>query len=107
MADAKTDFGTNLPNKLAADPEKAKSVGAVFVFKVTGDNGGVWTMNLKDNPGVTEGDAGNADCTLELSDESWQQISASPGSAMALYFQGKLKVSGNAMLATKLQTILA
>ena len=34
-------------------------------------------------------------------------MSENPGAAMQLYFQGKLKVSGNAMLATKLQQILA
>ncbi len=42
----------------------------------------------------------------EMSTESWKQISDAPSSAMGLYFSGKLKVSGNAMLATKLQTIL-
>ncbi|MEZ4257064.1 MAG: SCP2 sterol-binding domain-containing protein [Polyangiales bacterium] len=106
MADAKTDFGTNLPKKIANDTAKAKGVGATFLFKITGDDGGVWTVNLKDNPGVAEGDAGGADCTLEMSGDTWKQISDSPGAAMQLYFQGKLKVSGNAMLATKLQTIL-
>ena len=33
-------------------------------------------------------------------------MSETPGAAMQLYFQGKLKVTGNAMLATKLQQIL-
>ena len=37
----------------------------------------------------------------------WATISANPGAAMQLYFTGKLKVTGNAMLATKLQKLLA
>lgn len=106
MADAQTDFGTNLPNKISANPDKAKGVGAVFVFKIVGDGGGVWTLNLKDAPGVTSGETAGADCTLEMSTDAWKQISDNPSSAMGLYFSGKLKVSGNAMLATKLQTIL-
>ena len=106
MADPKTDFGTNIPAKITADPAKAKSVGAIYLFKITGDDGGVWTVNLKDNPGVSEGDAGNAECTLEMNAGDWNTISANPQAAMQLYFQGKLKVAGNAMLATKLQQFL-
>ena len=107
MPDAKTDFGERIPAKIAKDPDASKAVGAVFVFKITGDGGGVWTVDLKTNPGVREGDDGTADCTLELTAEDWKSISGNPSAAMALYFSGKLKVSGNAMLATKLQTILA
>lgn len=107
MPDAKTDFTKNLPEKIASDPERAKEINAVFLFKVEGDDGGTWTVDLKsDPPGVKEGDAGGADCTLEMSAEDWQAISDNPQSAMALYFQGKLKISGNAMLATSLQKLL-
>jgi putative sterol carrier protein len=107
MADAKTDFETNIPEKISADPDKAKNIGAIYLFKIGGDNGGTWTVNLKDDPGVKEGDAGNAECTLEMSADDWKTISDNPSAAMQLYFQGKLKVSGNAMLATKLQQILS
>ena len=106
MADPKTDFEKNIPEKINADPEKAKNVGAIFLFKINGDNGGTWTVNLKDDPGVKEGDTGNSECQLEMSAEDWKSISDNPQAAMQLYFQGKLKVSGNAMLATKLQQIL-
>ncbi|MEM9195189.1 MAG: SCP2 sterol-binding domain-containing protein [Myxococcota bacterium] len=106
MADAKTDFETNIPAKIAANPDTSKAVGAIFLFKISGDNGGTWTVNLKDEVGVSEGEVGEADCTLELTDEDWSTISENAQAAMQLYFQGKLKVSGNPMLATKLQTIL-
>lgn len=107
MPDAKTSFEKDIPEKITADPEKAKAVDAIFLFQITGDGGGTWTVNLKDDLGVTEGDAGNAECTIEVSDEDWVQISDDPANAMQLYFSGQLKVSGNAMLATKLQEILA
>lgn len=108
MPDAKTDFTKNLPEKIAADPDAARTVNAVFLFKINGDDGGTWTLDLKgDDVGVKDGEVGTPDCTLELSADDWKSISDNPSSAMALYFQGKLKVSGNAMLATKLQQILA
>ncbi len=106
MPDAKTSFEQTIPERIAADPEKAKAIGGVFLFKVTGAAGGTWTVDLKNDPKVTEGASGDPDCTIELTDEDWTQISDNPNAAMQLYFQGKLKVSGNAMLATKLQQIL-
>ena len=106
MPDAKTDFMTNLPAKISDDPDNAKDIDAVFLFKITGDDGGTWTVNCRDDVGVHEGEVGEADCTLELSSEDWQAISDNPQMAMQLYFQGKLKVSGDAMKATKLQQLL-
>ena len=107
MADAKTDFNEKIPNKIQADPEASKAIGAVFLFKISGDDGGTWTVNLKDDLGVKEGEHGEADVTLELSAEDWATISDDPQAAMNLFFQNKLKVTGNPMLATKLQQILA
>lgn len=107
MADAKTDFTTRLPAKIAAMGDAAKSaVNAVFVFKITGEGGGAWTLDAKNNVGVREGAEDGADCTLELSADDWKTISENPGAATQLFFTGKLKVSGNPMLATKLQKIL-
>ncbi|MEZ4340465.1 MAG: SCP2 sterol-binding domain-containing protein [Sandaracinaceae bacterium] len=106
MPDAKTDFTKNLPEKISDDPDNAKEIDAVFLFKITGDDGGTWTVNCRDDVGVHEGEVGEADCTLELSSEDWQAISDNPAMAMQLYFQGKLKVSGDAMKATKLQQLL-
>jgi putative sterol carrier protein len=107
MADAKTDFSEKIPNKIEANPDSSKAINAVYLFKITGDGGGTWTVNLKDDLGVKEGEHGTPDCTIELSDEDWKSISDNPAAAMPLFFQGKLKVSGNTMLATKLQQILA
>jgi len=106
MPSAKTDFTENLPTKISGDPDAAKDIDAVFLFKITGDDGGTWTVNCRDELGVSEGEVGEPDVTLELSSEDWQAISDNPSSAMQLYFQGKLKVSGDAMKATKLQQLL-
>lgn len=106
MADAKTSFETEIPKRISADVAKAKSIGAVFVFKISGDGGGTWTVDLKNDVGVRSGETAGADCTLELSHADWQTISENPSAAMGLFFQGRIKVAGNPMLATKLQEIL-
>ncbi|MEM7607561.1 MAG: SCP2 sterol-binding domain-containing protein [Myxococcota bacterium] len=107
MPDAQTSFSKDIPSKIEANPDKAKELDAIFLFTVTGDGGGTWTVNLKDNPGVTEGDAGNSECQIELTAENWVKVSEDPNEAMNLYFSGDVKVAGNAMLATKLPELLS
>jgi hypothetical protein len=99
-------FETFLPAKISKDASTASNVNAIFLFTITGAEAGQWTVNLKDNIGVTAGDAGNSECQIECSSEDWALIQQNPQSAMQLYFEGKLKVSGNVMLATNLQSIL-
>jgi len=106
MAQPKDMFTSYLPKRIAEKGESLAGVGAVFLFKITGEGGGEWTVNLKDQLGVTEGDAGNAECTIECTADDWTTIQTSPQSAMQLYFEGRLKVGGNAMLATRLSEIL-
>ncbi len=106
MPDAQTSFTHDIPASIASDVEKAKAVDAVFLFKVNGDGGGVWTVDMKDEPGVREGDSGNAECTIELSSEDWKAMTDKPGSAMQFFMQGKIRVTGNALLATKLQSVI-
>ncbi len=106
MPDPQTSFTRDIPQSIAKDVEKAKAVDAVFLFRVNGDDGGVWTVNMKDAPGVTEGDSGNADCAIEISSEDWKAMTEKPGAAMQFFMQGKIRVSGNALLATKLQSVI-
>ncbi len=106
MAEAKEFFESYLPAKISKDQDTAKAVDAIFLFTIVGDGGGQWTVNLKDNLGVTAGDAGNSECTIECATSDWAAIQTNPQSAMQLYFEGKLKVGGNVMLATKLQQVL-
>lgn len=104
--DAKEYFQIELPKKLAADPAGARSVAAIFQINITGDGGGSWTVDLKaDPPTCVEGN-GTGDCTITMSNDDFKAIRQNPQAAMQLFFQGKLKVQGNPMLATKLQKIL-
>ncbi len=106
MPDAHTSFTQDIPHSIEKDLDKARAVDAVFLFKVNGQDGGVWTVNMKDAPGVTTGDAGNAECTIELTTEDWKAMTEKPGVAMQFFMQGKIKVTGNALLATKLQAVI-
>ena len=43
-------FNTQVPGALAAHPDKAKEIGAIYLFKITGDDGGTWTVDLASSP---------------------------------------------------------
>lgn len=99
-------FDSKIPAALATRGDKAREINAVFLFKITGDDGGEWTVDLKaDKPTCTPGASGTPNCTIEVSERDFQTMLTNPAAGMQLYFTGKLKVSGDAMLATKLQTL--
>ncbi|WP_428267022.1 SCP2 sterol-binding domain-containing protein [Haliangium sp.] len=105
--DAKDMFDNLMPQALAKHPDKAREVDAIYFFDITGEGGGQWTVDLTaDPPSVNAGDAGNAQCSITVSNEDFQTMLSDPQAGMQLFFQGKLQVTGDPMLATKLQQFL-
>jgi putative sterol carrier protein len=105
--DAQELFDKLMPEALQKHPEKAREVNAIYFFDISGDGGGKWTVNLtSDPPQVVKGDSGNAQCTIEIASEDFQTMLSDPQAGMQLYFQGKLRVGGDPMLAMKLQQFL-
>ena len=104
----KTFFDQKVPAVLATSPEKVKDVAAVYLFKLSGDDGGTWTVDLVSTPPTCKpGEHGGAQCTIEASDADFRgMIDGGMQAAMTLFFSGKLKVSGDPTLATKLSKLL-
>ncbi|WP_437680471.1 SCP2 sterol-binding domain-containing protein [Sorangium sp. So ce131] len=97
-------FNEEIPSTLAKHPDVAKQIGGKFQINVTGEGGGEWFLDASDSgPKVEQGNPGNADVTITLAAEDFQKLHENPqANSMQLYFQGKLKVAGNQMLAMKL-----
>jgi putative sterol carrier protein len=88
--------------------DAAKQIGSKFQFNITGDGGGEWFLNLTDQDGgpYAKSGVGVADCTMTVSSEDFQKLHENPqANGMQLFFSGKLKVSGNQMLAMKLSKL--
>jgi len=98
----KSFFDEKVPAALAVNPDKVKDVAAVYLFKITGDDGGTWTVDLVSSPPTCQrGEHGSPQCTIEASDEDFRgMVDGGMQAAMSLFFNGKLKVSGDPMLAT-------
>jgi hypothetical protein len=106
--DAKELFDHQVPDAIAKNPDKAKEIGAVYLFKITGDGGGEWTVDLASaTPSCKPGTHGTPQCTVEVAHADFQSMLTNPALGMQLYFQGKLKVTGDPMLATKLQKLFS
>ena len=102
-------FNEELPAALAKNPDQAKQIGAKYQINVTGDGGGEWFIDVSDSgPKAEKGNPGTADCTISLTTEDFQKLHENPqANGMQLFFAGKLKVTGNQMLAMKLQKLFA
>lgn len=99
-------FDEILPPRIDGNQDKAKEIGAVYGFKISGDGGGEWTVDLT-APSVSKGLAGNVQCTLEVAHSDFMSMLNNPAMGMQLFMQGKLKVVGDPMLAMKLQKLFS
>lgn len=84
---------------------QASAIGAIFKFVLEGDGGGTFIANLKDNPGVTEGD-GAAECTIRMTSQDFVDLTEGKANGQQLFFTGRLKVEGDMSLALRLQPLM-
>jgi len=100
-------FNEELPGALSKHGDAAKQIGAKYQINVTGDGGGEWFIDVSSSgPKVEQSNPGSADCTITLTSEDFQKLYENPqANGTQLFFAGKLKVTGNTMLAMKLQQL--
>lgn len=97
------DVFVAIRDHLERHPELAAKIGFVFQFKVT-DPDSVWTVDLKNGGGaVAEGESAKPDCTLELAETDFIDMTTGKSDPMKLFTTGKLKISGNVMASQKLE----
>ncbi len=91
-----------------ADPaqrEAAKELDAVYQFHVTGDDGGDWTVDLREGK-VSGGSTDTADCTITIADEDFVGLVQGDVPGPQLFMMGKLQITGDMGLAMKLGQVL-
>jgi putative sterol carrier protein len=100
-------FNTDLANAIALKPDVARRIGVKYQFIITGEGGGEWFVDVSPTgPKVEQGNPGTADCTIKISAADFEQLWNNPSSGMNLFFSGRLTVTGDPMLALKLQDLI-
>lgn len=82
----------------------SKGVKATFQFEITGDGGGNWYVDVDDGTmKLTEGTHAAPTTTIKMDAPNYvKMVNGDLGGTMA-FMRGLLKVSGNVMLAQKMQ----
>ncbi len=106
---AKDVLETEIPNRLKAKPELATDINAVVHFNITGDGGGVWTLDATKSEGwVSEGATGEPKMVITCAAPDFEKIVSKQMNPQMAAMQGKLKFKPMDMsLAMKLAKLLA
>jgi putative sterol carrier protein len=84
----------------------AKGINAIFQFEITGADGGSWNVNVKDGAcQVAEGKHSAPTVTLTMASDTWLGIVNKQVNPIQAFMGGKLKLTGNMMLAQKITDI--
>ncbi len=94
-----------LPDKLS-DPEKLKGLDFSLQFNITGDDGGEWVLEIKDQQSkISEGAADNPKITLKMKDKDFVKLVNGELSGQKAFMSGKLKFKGDMNTGIKLQKL--
>jgi putative sterol carrier protein len=95
------EFFEALPGRV--DAGKTAGMNNSYVFDI--DGAGAWTVRVQDGQVSVDEGAGDADCTISVSEENFAKIIAGEQNATTAYMSGKLKVKGDMGAAMKLQKL--
>ena len=87
---------------VAEHPELIEKIQTVYAFKLAVPDS-AWTLDLKNGKGrVAKGAPEKADCTLEMTNADFMDMTSGKADPQKLYFGGKMKIGGNLMASQKL-----
>ncbi len=98
------EYFETLPARFVA--KAAKGLKAVFQFELAGDGGGTYHVTVDDGTmAVQEGPSPTPSATLRMSAENYVKMANGELNGAMAFMKGQLKVTGNVMLAQKMQAI--
>jgi putative sterol carrier protein len=88
------------------NPEDAAGLDAVFQFDISGDEPGQWYLAVKDQKcQIMEGSHASPNVTFSMASNDFVNMMTWKLSGQAAFFSGKLRVSGDLMMAQRLENL--
>lgn len=104
---AKQIFEEKIAVKIEKEPQKAKAIGALVVFHITGAAASDWILDCREEPfSVKMGNAEGARVEVTMSEEDFVKMGNGELNPQMAFLGGRLKVKGDMGLAIKLGQIL-
>ena len=103
------EFFEKFEQKAAANTDAATQPNAIYQFKITGDGGGEWNMDLtkgKTGDFVSKGTHDGPGATITVSSEDWLGMLNGSLNPMQAFMSGKIKIDGDMTLAMSLQQVM-
>jgi len=88
------------------NPAAAAGLNKTFQWNITGDEAGKWAVKVENQTcTIIPGGVEKPDVTFTISDKDWLGIADGKLDAMNAFMTGKLKFSGDMMLAMRVQQL--
>lgn len=95
----------SMPERFQAD--KADGVNMIVLFDVSGDDGGQWSVGVKDGAiDVQKAAAENPTASIKISSEDLQAMTSGQLNPMMAFMSGKIKVDGDLNSVMKFQSLV-
>lgn len=101
-------FEETIPTILRDDPERAKVLAGTVLFVISGEHGGTWFIDPNASPpSVSKHANGVIACTVRARYDDFQTMLDEPKTAVRLFQQGKIQVTGDARVVARFHLLLA
>ena len=109
VPDSNTPAGIFYKIKPLMNETVVQQVGATYLFVISGDNGGCWVLDLKNDSGsVSEATEDTpTDVTMKMEANNMVDMFQGKLKSTTAFMTGKLSISGNMGLALKLEKVLS
>ena len=88
------------------NPDAAAGLDAVFQFDISGDQAGQWHVIVKDQAcRILEGSHASPNGTFSMASNDFMDMMTGKVSGQAAFFSGRLRVSGDLMMAQRLENL--
>jgi putative sterol carrier protein len=88
------------------NPDAAAGLDVVFQFDISGEQAGQWHLVVKDQAcQILEGSHASPNVTFSMASNDFIDMMTGKVSGQAAFFSGKLRVSGDLMMAQRLESL--